>query len=411
MGRLKSLRYLATNLLRFAAFSFALLSTATTGSAESDPTVQIWNVNRPAVRPALPGPQTYRPRRRYDAQKGKYPEDWTLGLIMPEIRVAPGFIQDPNRLAIAVIGDSLADALASGLEADPAIKADFLIRQKTVSASGLVREDFHDWPKALAALTVENPDLAAVVLMVGLNDRQVIRSGEASLEPLSEGWREAYRRRIDAMVGAAQSSRVPLIWVGLPVMRSAKLSNELAILNEMVRDRVTAAGETYVDITDGFTDQAGGFSATGPDVIGDIVRLRGPDGIHFSPAGQRKLAFFVERPVRKRLGDRPKPETAPLVMIPSAEAAPASVTAGTPGSDGVMTLPVPAALSLPMPQIPIIRPRVEIGETRTLAPANPATSLVSRPTTPPEDPATRDLFERGLAPQPRAGRADDFRWR
>lgn len=398
----------ATGLSCIAGLALAALLPPVPGKAESDPTVQSWRIIRPAAVAAPTGPQTYRPRRRYDAQKAKYPDDWTLGLIMPEIRVAPELILDPNRTAIAVVGDSLADALAAGLEADPAIKADFLIRQKTVSASGLVREDFHDWPKALAALAAENPGLAAMVVMVGLNDRQVIRAGETSLEPLSEGWREAYRKRVDAVIGVAQSARVPLVWVGLPVMRSAKLSSDLAVLNEMVRDRVTAAGETYVDTADGFADQAGGFSATGPDVIGDSVRLRGPDGIHFSPAGQRKLAFFVEKPLRKRLGDRPKSEAPALATLPPAGSMP---TPALPGADAAITLPVPAALSLPMPQIPIIRPRVEIGETRTLAPANPAASLVSRPTKPPEDPATRDLFERGLAPPPRAGRADDFRWR
>jgi len=163
--------------------------------------------------------------------------------------------------------------------------------KKTVSASGLVRSDFHDWAAHVAIMAREQVNLAAFVLMLGLNDRQVLRSGTETLEPLSDGWKEAYRKRIDGVIAASQTAKVPLIWVGLPVVRAPKLSVDLAAINTLIRERVTAAGETFVETYENFADESGSFSATGPDIIGDNVRLRGPDGIHFTPAGQRKLAF------------------------------------------------------------------------------------------------------------------------
>lgn len=378
--------------------------------AESEPGVQAWRVIQPAQRatPDKPQPQTYRARKRYDRPAPlMIPDDWTLGLVMPPISApgaAPALAASPAtaeapRLRILVIGDSLGDALASGLEADPGIKADMLVKQKTVSASGLVREDFHDWGKVLPPLLAESPRPDALIVMLGLNDRQVMRQGDQTLEPLSEAWREAYRKRIDALIERAQAARVPLIWVGLPVMRSPKLSTELAIINEMIRDRVGSAGETFVETFDGFSDQSGGFAAMGPDVLGDNVRLRGPDGIHFSPAGQRKLAFFVEKPLRKRLGDRPgAPEPQPAV---------ATLPAPTVAKPGEISLPAIAPIALPAPEI---RPRDPIGEVRPLTQPTSANALVGRRAEPLRDPAARDLFDRGLAPAPRPGRADDFRW-
>lgn len=388
-------------LLAAFALPVALLAVEP-AEAENDPSVQSWRIIAPTPRtaPAQRTPaQTYRARRRYDAPRPRYPDDSTLGLHMPDITIAMPAPPDTARTKIAVVGDSLAEALASGMEADPALKADLTIRAKTVSASGLVRDDFHDWPKAVTGLIAENSGLAALVVMVGLNDRQVIRAGEGALEPLTEPWREAYRKRIDAVIQAAQMARVPLVWVGLPIVRTPKLSADLASFNEMVRDRVTASGETYVDIFDGFADQSGGFTATGPDVIGDIVRLRGPDGIHFTPAGQRKLAFFVEKPLRKRVGEIPPAEASASIA-----ALPASVPAST--REIVVPTPAPSIVA-----IPIARPRVEIGEVRSLISTTSASALIGRQAKPIEDPATRDLFDRGLSPGPRAGRSDDYRWR
>jgi hypothetical protein len=60
-------------------------------------------------------------------------------------------------------------------------------------------------------------------------------------------------------------------------------------------------------------DDSGDFSTYGPDVIGQVRRLRSADGVHFTKAGARKLAHYVEREIR-RLLDRATP-----VALPAAE--------------------------------------------------------------------------------------------
>lgn len=409
---MKRLKHAIPRLL--LAWACLVLAPALPLRAEGDSSVQSWRIIQaaPRVAPAQPG-QTYRARRRYDTPRNLYPDDATLGLVLPEITVALPDPAEGTRPRILVIGDSMADALAAGMNADPAIKADLALFPKTVSSSGLVREDYHDWPKTLREMVSATPDAAAILVMIGLNDRQAIRSGETSLEPLGEAWLEAYRQRVDTIIRLAQEARVPLVWVGLPVMRSPRLSQDMATLNALIRDRVTQAGETFVETYESFADGSSGFTATGPDVIGDIVRLRGPDGIHFTPAGQRKLAFFVEKPLRLRIQDRLNAAaaqvTAPLAAPPSTPGeAIASLPAGIvpPPAERMITIPAPVAAPPA-----VIRQRPEIGEIRPLSVQNSASSLAASQAPAIADPVTRDLFDRGLAPEPRTGRADDFRWR
>jgi hypothetical protein len=59
------------------------------------------------------------------------------------------------------------------------------------------------------------------------------------------------------------------------------------------RSRAEKAGIVYVDIWDGFVDEAGQFSPQGPDYEGQIRRLRTSDGVYFTKFGARKLADYV----------------------------------------------------------------------------------------------------------------------
>lgn len=403
---------------RFAAFIFGVLVVlhAPEQARAQGESVMNWRATMPRVAPASNN-TTYRARRRYDAPRIK-PEDLIYGPPMPEEMQAAIAREADKRVRIALIGDSLAEALGFGFDADPAFKTDFLVRQRTLSASGLVRDDYHDWVKTLPPYLAEHKDAAALIVMIGLNDRQIMRVGSENLEPFSDAWKAAYRARVDALLTHANTAHLPVIWVGLPVMRLPKLSSELAQINDLVRERVTQSGHSFIEMIDPFADASGGFSFTGPDIIGDNVRLRGPDGIHFTPAGQRKLAFFVERPLRKIIGERaaPQPDQAPA--NPAIAAVPESAALPKPATPPQITpqppAPVEISVSIALPDrlaIPFPRPRPEIGETRALNEIRPAAQLTGRISQPMADETSRALFDRGLPPEPRSGRADDYSWK
>ena len=113
------------------------------------------------------------------------------------------------------------------------------------------------------------------------------------LEFRSERWTAAYTKRIDDTIAALKSRGVPVYWVGLPAVRGAKSTSDVLYLNDMFRARAEKAGIAYIDVWDGFVDDQGRFTLQGPDVEGQIRRLRAADGVHFTKFGARKLAHYV----------------------------------------------------------------------------------------------------------------------
>ena len=104
------------------------------------------------------------------------------------------------------------------------------------------------------------------------------------------------------MIGVLKSKGVPVLWVGLPAMRGPKATADMLFLDALYRDAAGKAGITYVDVWDGFVDEAGRFLQQGPDFEGQIRQLRSDDGVYFTKAGARKLAHYVEREVTRLLG-------------------------------------------------------------------------------------------------------------
>ena len=209
---------------------------------------------------------------------------------------------------VAVIGDTLAQWLAGGLSEAYVGAPDVTIVSRARDSSGLVREDFYDWPKALRELVAGN-HLDALVVMIGSNDRQPLRGPAGLEEPLSTAWDGLYAKRIDALIGIAQEKKIPLVWVGLPIVKNDRYAQAVDAINAIERARTEASGGRFVDVFDAFADEKGQYSAFGPDVNGQIVKLRAGDGIHFTPAGARKLAHFVEgeiRHLRDAKTDRPR---------------------------------------------------------------------------------------------------------
>ena len=73
----------------------------------------------------------------------------------------------------------------------------------------------------------------------------------------------------------------------------------MLFLDSLYRDAAGKAGITYVDVWDGFVDEAGRFLQQGPDFEGQIRRLRAYDGVFFTKPGARKLAHYVEREITR----------------------------------------------------------------------------------------------------------------
>lgn len=241
----------------------------------------------------------------------------------------------PSR-RVLVMGDSMADWLAYGLEDALSETPEIGVIRKVRSLSGLLpsaSRDAYNWPVAAREiLAAETPDF--VVMMIGLADRQDVSERQigdgtqqqaaqpgqtpssAMVEQAkaphdeaaptttnydfrSDKWSRFYGKRIDDTIAALKSRGVPVLWVGLPAIRGRKSTADIAYLDDLYRGHAEKAGIAYIDVWDGFVDEDGDFSLYGPDFEGQTRRLRTSDGIYFTKAGALKLGRYVEREIER----------------------------------------------------------------------------------------------------------------
>jgi len=136
----------------------------------------------------------------------------------------------------------------------------------------------------------------------------------------TDRWAAVYAKRVDETIAALKSKGVPVFWVGLPSIRGPKATADASYLNDLYRARAERAGVVFIDVWDGFVDDAGKFSTFGPDYEGQMRRLRASDGIFFTNYGARKLAHYVEREIHRYMSNRSLQVSLPAgpVAVPNA---------------------------------------------------------------------------------------------
>lgn len=385
--------------------------------------------DRPQQQVAPPPERAYRPppprHRSYgtaDSQRSTPPPRRRQRPVrVPEPPKAAAAKTDPS-VRIAVFGDSLADHLARGLEDSFEDNSDVAVIDRAKGDSGLVRKDMIDWPKVAEDYLQANPKVRYGLVMLGVNDRQPIHDGDATVDPLTDRWKELYRARVEAMVKPFTEHKVPLIWVGLPPMQSQSLMHDVAAINDIAREAVTKAGATYVDIWPGFVDDRDRYTASGPDPEGQIAKLRTSDGVHFTKAGDRKLAHFADIELKRLMGTAApalsdQPATAAVTPGAPASVPGASLDGGDAASSDTAaidrqitamlpSLPEPAGVPA-LPVKPAAGPVVPLSRSET----SPGGALMSgRPLEGDSMGTVERTLLRGNAPAPQPGRADDFRW-
>ena len=228
---------------------------------------------------------------------------------------------------------------------------------------------------------------AAAELPANLTPEQARAASYGPWEFHTEKWELAYIKRIDATIAALKSAGVPVIWVGLPSQRGPKASADSSYLNELYRSRAEKAGIVYVDIWDGFVDEAGRYSPQGPDYEGQIRRLRTGDGVYFTKFGARKLAHYVEREIQRTINNRGMSVALPVPVDVGPQAPSGTKPGGAPQRPSAgPVIPLTAVRAAPEELIGTARPAPAVDTT-----------------------ATRVLTKGEPIAAP-SGRADDFSW-
>jgi hypothetical protein len=362
-----------------------------------------------------------------------------------------------DRYRVVVLGDSLGDGLWSGLYRAFEEDTNLEIVKRSKVSTGFVRTDYYDWNGALADM-LKTETYQVAVVMFGANDNQAIRNGKDWLKTGTDGWREAYGARVETFIKKLRAAGVAVYWVGLPVMRSPDQSTDAEVMNEVFREKAFINGAKFIDTWSGFTDEAGRYSAYGPDMTGQVKRLRADDGVHFTMRGYLKLAHFVEKEIRRDLSlaklERNIPlagteeeqakvtghMVAPVKPATDATLAASQASATPPAPNGEPS--APQMQQSQVGEVNVVRPLISdttLQAAQSMTPQGAAASLAdsemiasdlsggltalasisavndlsvtsSKPRLPLTQRPYYKVLIKGEQLQPKAGRADDFNW-
>ena len=198
--------------------------------------------------------RSFRPNNSYDPYNpfNRRPQTQVYELIKPP---SPRKVETPPAQTVVVIGDSFGEWLAYGLELVFAETPQIGVVRKIKPDLGLVRDDARldtpEWTQAIKDLLPATEKPNAIVVMLGINDRSLLRervpaTKESTTPPDSEHppaasvgpprqppgatyefhsdkWAELYSKRIDDMIAALKTRGVPIMWVGLPAIRGRQI--------------------------------------------------------------------------------------------------------------------------------------------------------------------------------------------
>jgi uncharacterized protein len=328
----------------------------------------------------------------------------------------PGIGGEDGVYRVLVVGDELAGGLGAGMTRLAETEVGIEIVNRFNESSGLARPEVYDWAAAIPKITADKP-VDAIVVLVGVNDRQGIRDKNTRYVFKSPGWVKAYTASVDRLLETAKSINAKVYWISLPPMANSAFDDDMKFLNDIHRARVGAAAQNYVDVRPFFQTPDGRYAERGPDETGVEQKLRQRDGIKFMTVGNNRFGQLVLGTI-KTMEAKPAapvvPETPVALAVPPV--APAAAAVKPVIEDVVKVVPIPPSFGQTGLDGKDETFRADV--VKAIAPTpvsvaarNPDAAVIA-PASPPEPAFAGSQAQRlvvdGVAPVAPAGRFDDF---
>lgn len=222
-----------------------------------------------------------------------------LALSAPAARAEMASRPDERRpVHIAVLGDSLGEGLWASLYRK-------YYRSRAVKVFNLAKAStgFNVTPyeESLLALA-ERQRIDLLIVQTGANDRQRVVSldGEEKAIFGTERWHQIYGQRLSYFLAVTQQRKIPVLWVGMPIMRDAPYDHGMRVISRMHQGYAERHGAQFLDIAAFTADAEGAYAEFLVQTDGRRRRLRHEDGVHSWEFGYDRLAAFVDDAVRAR---------------------------------------------------------------------------------------------------------------
>ena len=225
---------------------------------------------------------------------------------------------------VLLLGDSLmAGALSSALSSSLTRNLNYSVVVSSQVATGLGRPDVFDWLQVVPSL-LEREAPTLVICSLGANDTTDLRQGQRRLNFGESAWHRLYRYMVESLMRALVSRGARVLWLGLPPMRSERFASRVLVLNEVFADVAQRVdGVDFLDLDMLVSGPDRQYATFGRDGDGVLTRMRLDDGVHYAPAGARRISRWVVDWARESvraaqtISERPGPELRPPNEVPS----------------------------------------------------------------------------------------------
>ncbi|MDO4436232.1 MAG: DUF459 domain-containing protein [Cardiobacteriaceae bacterium] len=198
---------------------------------------------------------------------------------------------------VVFMGDSMMQSLAPPIQRwltqEHGISSTNLARHST----GLTNREYYDWPHEIEQWLREqnDPNIKLMVIQMGANDPWDIQDGKKVVKFQTPEWEAVYGGRMKSIIDSAHRRQIRVIWLGYPIMRSAKYDKKIRYLNDFVLKTAEASGATPFSVQTLISPK--GSYQDSITVNGKMLRIRNKDGIHLSREGDAYLAEHLQKAI------------------------------------------------------------------------------------------------------------------
>jgi uncharacterized protein len=220
-------------------------------------------------------------------------------------------------IEILSIGDALGGGLGAGLARVTEPGGDYDVSIRFNEESGLARPEVYDWAATVPKI-LEGNAYDVIVVMLGANDRQMIRDGDMRYDFGTPEWTATYAMQTNRLLDQLAASNARVIWVAPPPMREPDYDAAMKTIAALQKDLVEKRGMTFIDLRPQLTNPDGTYTDSTTDGAANIVKLRGRDGISFFKAGNNLMGEKVLAAIEAgdKADDQPEAEKTSRLDVP-----------------------------------------------------------------------------------------------
>ncbi|WP_241004449.1 hypothetical protein [Conexibacter sp. SYSU D00693] len=187
-----------------------------------------------------------------------------------------------NRPRLLVAGDSMMQGIGAILAEK--LRSKYLVSSVIRSGSGVAKDIGKPWTTLAREQATKLKPAVTVVLLGGTDSIGMTTPKGGKVECCGEPWRKEYFRRVDGMADAwGRDGQGKVVWALLPASKFKELDEGIAAVNDVLRRVAARRPKLKLVPLDAI------FGTTWQEEI-DGVKVRDPDGLHFSLPGQRIAA-------------------------------------------------------------------------------------------------------------------------